>query len=202
VEYRARSSRTCHSRARSSEHARLAFGLASAYAGVDVGPGPIAIDRCLEGGGIGALVATTFVEGCIGETLAALEAREALEYARDPAVRAVLETLAREEAQHAEHAWRTVAWALMAFGQAAGDAMQAEVSALEAQASARDVPGADADRDALLAHGILTADLRNAIRRTALRSLVVPLATAVLESQHRGPSAPHRTKPFAEWMPT
>jgi hypothetical protein len=94
-----------------------------------------------------------------------------------------------------------VAWALAAFGQPAHDAMQAEVTALEAQASAGDVPGADADRDALLADGILTDDLRHAIRRTAIRSLVVPLATAVLESQHRGPSVRDQAKPFAEWMP-
>jgi hypothetical protein len=184
-----------------TKHARLAFGLASAYAGSDLGPGPIAIDRCLDDGGVGALVATTFIEGCVGETVAALEACEALAHAQDPAVRAVLETLAREEAQHAEHAWRTVAWALTAFGQTARDAMQAEVSALEAQASVGGLPGIDEDRDALLAHGILTNELRNAIRRTALRSLIVPLAIALLESQRSGRDSRPRKSSIEESGP-
>ncbi len=96
-------------------HARLAYGLASAYAGRDIGPAPIAIGGCLDGAAeVRAFVATTFAEGCVGEVMAALEAREALEYAQEPAVRAALETIARDEARHAELAWRTVAWALAA----------------------------------------------------------------------------------------
>ena len=49
-----------------------------------------------------------------------------------PAVRAVLGTLARDEARHAVHAWRTVAWALATFGEAAREAIRSEIAALEA----------------------------------------------------------------------
>ncbi len=159
-------------------HARLAFGLAGAYAGTPLGPGPIALDRCLDEGGVGALVATSFVEGCVGETIAALEALEAAEQARDPAIRAVLETVAKDEARHAEHAWRTVHWALHAFGESAGEPLRAALARAQAEAEAPD--GRDGDPDAWLAHGVLNEGLSATIRRAALRGLVVPLAAALL----------------------
>src|SRR4029077_9623266 len=93
-----------------THHALLAFGLASAYAGRDVGPGRLAIDGCLEAGNLRTFVQTVVAEGCVGETIAAVEAREALEYARDPAVIHALRVLAEDETRHAQLAWRTVAW--------------------------------------------------------------------------------------------
>jgi hypothetical protein len=55
---------------------------------------------------------STFVEGCIGETLSAALAHEQAAGATDPEVRAALELIAADEARHAELAWRTVAWAI------------------------------------------------------------------------------------------
>src|SRR5262249_3539695 len=102
-----------------TEHARLAFAAASADAGEDVGPGALAIDGSLDGFDVAQLVATLLREGCIGETVAAIEAREALESAVDPVVRAVLETIARDELRHAELAWSTLAW-LVSEGRVSG----------------------------------------------------------------------------------
>jgi hypothetical protein len=93
-----------------TQHARLAFGLASAFAGEAVGPGPLAIDGALDRFELRDFVATLIREGCIGETVAAVEAREALEHATDPAVRAVLEAIACDELRHAALAWRTLGW--------------------------------------------------------------------------------------------
>jgi hypothetical protein len=169
-------------------HTRLAFGLASAYAGCDLGPGPLATDACLDGANqLGHLVATTFVEGCIGETIAALEAREALAAVRDPAVRAVLEAIARDEARHAELAWRTVAWALAAFGRDARDAIEGAVAKASLEASAGDAP-CSVEQDALRVHGVLGDRLRGRLRGEALRRIVIPLATALL-GEHAAPGA-------------
>ena len=84
-----------------TEHARLSFGLASAFGGAPVGPGPLTIDGALDGFDLRDFVATLIREGCIGETLAAIEAREALDHATEPATRAVLETIARDEPRRA-----------------------------------------------------------------------------------------------------
>jgi hypothetical protein len=109
-----------------TKHARMAFALASAYGGREVGPGALAIEGSLDGDEPDAFVATLLREGCIGETRAAVEAREELEDTRDPAVRAVLETIARDETRHAELAWRTLAW-LLSSGRVTAALVRAEL---------------------------------------------------------------------------
>ncbi len=111
-----------------TEHARLAFSLASAYAGEAVGPGALAIDGSLDGFDVIELVGTLLREGCIGETVAAIEARDALDGVRDAAVRGVLETIARDELRHAELAWRTLGW-LVSSGRVSRALVRDEVSA-------------------------------------------------------------------------
>ena len=87
------------------KHARLCFGLASAYGGTDLGPskdslpsrGPV---RSLE-----QLVFECVVDGCIGEGAAARVANRVARSCRDPVVQRVLNTIAVEEADHAKLAW-------------------------------------------------------------------------------------------------
>ena len=159
-------------------HAKLAFGLASAYGGGDVGPGALAIDACLDACDLQELLTTVILEGCIGETVAAVEAREALDHARDPEVRAVLETIVRDETAHAELAWRTVAWAL----EARGAEVRPWVEAVFAEATWPDGSGAVADRaeEDLLAHGVVGGGLRAELRVAAIREAVLPCARALL----------------------
>lgn len=98
------------------EHARLAFAVASAYAGRQVGPGPFPV---AEGGmavTLAELAAATAAEGCINETLSTLRAHAELANTTDPAVRAVLTRIVADETRHAELAWRTVAWAIRTGG--------------------------------------------------------------------------------------
>ena len=94
------------------EHARLCFGLASLYAGAGVGPGPLAIAGVGASVDLAALTDAVIREACVGETLAAFEAREAAAQAEDPAVRATLEKIAADETRHAELGWRFVQWAV------------------------------------------------------------------------------------------
>jgi hypothetical protein len=94
------------------EHARLCFGLASAYAGRALGPGALSVDGALEARSFETIVVTAIHEACIGETLAALEAEAELARATDPEVRRVLERIARDEARHAELGYRFLRWAL------------------------------------------------------------------------------------------
>lgn len=68
------------------EHARLCFGLASAYAGEALGPGALSAQGALDDPSFQGCVARAIHEACVGETLAAAEAIEALARATDPAV--------------------------------------------------------------------------------------------------------------------
>jgi hypothetical protein len=166
-----------------TEHARIAFGLASAYGGEAVGPGPLGLDGALAGRDARAIVATAIHEGCVGETAAALEALEAAAHAEDPAIRAALVRIAEDEARHAELAWRFVSWAI---GQ---DASLRAVAAAEFEAAAAFV-GAPMEQDEpLLRLGVVGEGRSAEIRRRALAEVIGPCARAMLGAARGSASA-------------
>lgn len=94
-------------------HARICFAVASTYGEKALGPGPLPIDGALDGmGTLGALVEATLVEGCIGETISAAEAREAYDHATEAVAREALSRIADDEERHAELAWAFVRWGI------------------------------------------------------------------------------------------
>jgi len=156
-------------------HAKLCLSLASAYSGDSIVPGPfdfgrgVAIESNLPG-----IAARTFLEGCVGETLAAVQAVEQLAAATDPAVRAVLEIIAEDEARHAELAWRTVAWALKSGGEPVRAALREALGRVTISAG-------DGAADATLrAHGRLDGVSTRAAMERALREVVLPCAQRLL----------------------
>jgi hypothetical protein len=177
-----------------TRHARFAFALASAYAARAVGPGPLDVTGALDDSSPRAVFARLVREGCVGETVAALEAAEAREHAADPAVRAVLERIARDETRHAELAWRTLRWALegadIALRDAAREALELGLGAappVAVELNAMD--GAE-----LLRHGVVSGAFAAELRRDAFERAVRPCALALLAraGRPRGSSAPGR----------
>ena len=148
-----------------TEHARLAFGLASAYAGSSVGPGALPIDGALDRFDVPSFLATLVREGCVGETVAATEARAARDAVRDPVVYRVLEKIAREELDHSVLAWRTLAW-LVESGRVSAVAALVEVN--DALREARAAAGAPS-RDDLAAFGVPGGAELRAVREEAHR---------------------------------
>lgn len=118
-------------------HARLCLGLASAYAGepIAIGPFPFA-GRVEVTDDLADIAARAVREGCIDETLAALEAEERLSRSDDPAVRGVLAIIAEDEARHAELAWRTVAWAVRTGGERVRQAVALAFASVDVSSSA------------------------------------------------------------------
>jgi hypothetical protein len=98
------------------EHARMCFGLAARYGASESGPGPLSAADIRVAPSLFHAACAAFDEGCIGETLAALQAQAALEMASDPEVRRTLAQIAQQEATHAELAWRFVSWAAAQLG--------------------------------------------------------------------------------------
>lgn len=156
-------------------HARLCFALASAYAGEPLVPGPFDFGRGVAvEADLASLAQRTLVEGCVGETLAAVHAVEQLAVAEDPAVRVVLETLARDEARHAELAWRALAWMVANGGDRVRSAVREALDTWVFTAS-------DAPADpALHAHGRLEGIASRKARERGLRDVVLPCARALL----------------------
>jgi hypothetical protein len=186
-----------------TEHARLAFALASAYRGKSIGPGPLNIRGTLDAMHALEIVRCAFVEGCIGETIAAAEAAEALEHATDPAVRDVLTRIVGDERRHSELAWRFVAWALgcenhelraaarETLTEALNEAARSEPT--DALAHPPQTTSETYEREhVFLTHGVLTASLRHEVATAAMNDVIRPCAAALLA---RPPAA--RVSPFA-----
>ncbi|WP_437966274.1 ferritin-like domain-containing protein [Sorangium sp. So ce260] len=163
-------------------HARLALAIASAYAGEPVGVGPLPLHGALDDiGSLEALTLAAVVEGCVGETLSAIEAEVAAYAAQPPAVRMALQAIARDETRHAELAWAFVRWALATGG--AG--LRARVAAAFARALdqvASEPPGS-AGRDLPPSHGFLPDGELHRMRQQAITDVLRPAAAALVAAQ-------------------
>ncbi len=163
------------------EHARVCFALASLYQGTGVGPGPLpaatAVDAATD---LESIVAAVIREACVGETLSALEVREAAARAVDPSLARALATIADDEQRHAELGWRFVRWALPRLDADARARVDASFNAAIDEAARTadalaDRPGAPE----LRAHGVVDEPLRAALWAEGLRALVRPAAAAL-----------------------
>ncbi|MBX3156081.1 MAG: ferritin-like domain-containing protein [Deltaproteobacteria bacterium] len=148
-------------------HARVAFAIASAYAGVALRPGAFAAARRLRPPAtLAELARETFVDGCVNETAASVEAAYAGERALDPVIAGALREIAVDEARHAELAWAIVAWCVRREP-AILEALRGELAAL----------GRPAARDAdLAAHGVGTDPTAWS---DAMREVVAPCLAAL-----------------------
>jgi hypothetical protein len=162
-------------------HARAFFGLASAYAGRNIGPGTLPVEGSLaHADDLAHVAAAAASEGCIAETISALQIAIAADRARDPAVADVLHHIAEEELRHAELAWAFVGWALQR-----GDAsVRRAVQAVFADVT-RSIPRgprlpSDISESVLAAHGQLPPRTHLGLARDALTALVLPAARELL----------------------
>lgn len=168
-----------------TRHAELCFGLAAAFGSTTAGPGKLDSQGALARTSLHDVVLDTFLEGCIGETVAALEATEALSAATVPAVRQVLLKIAEDEARHAALAWRFVAWGAAqapALVEVLRERLELELEQAARTCSAfaqSPLPASDG-----LAKGGLLADAARAeLRLHALREVVRPCLAALLQPQ-------------------
>ncbi len=120
----------------------------------------------------------TFVEGCVGETLAALVMSTVAAECPDPELRALLEAIAEDEERHAALAWRTLRAALGRGGAPVAEAVR------EAAARARPEPGSTAPvgpADATLRRaGRLDPRAQELLQRRGWRDVIDPLLGRIL----------------------
>ena len=162
-------------------HAELCFGLASAYAGTRVAPGPLSLDGALAPRSRVQIGLNAFLEACLGEAQAVAEARSALEQSRDPEVRRVLSRIVGDEARHAELGFRFVQWLL----ENVPAAERAELSAGIAQAIDVALMAESSFSCGVHApeHGLLSQSERAKARRSALLEVCIPCVSALLHTR-------------------
>lgn len=159
-------------------HAETCFAIAARY-GRSVEAGPLGLGPSVPlAADLEALVRSTFVEGCVGETLAAALLTERAQRTDDAMVRAALQQMAEEEAQHAELSWRIVAWAC----ERGGDVVAASLRELLADLSSSGASLGDADDELGEVHGFLGPQARVEIERSVLRDIILPAASAIVRA--------------------
>jgi hypothetical protein len=161
-------------------HAQITLALASSYAGRALRFGSLDVRGALEPAeDLESLVLACVREGCIGETLAALELATAAASCTDARLAASLRSIADDEARHAGLAWRFVQWAL---GRDPG--LRPKVASLFASWSPADRGEAEplnpSSRRLLRRAGCLPEDERRQVEREGLRELLRPCANALL----------------------
>ena len=166
-------------------HTRACFALASAYGGISVGPTRLDIERCFEDTSLGAIAKLVLREGCLGETVASLEALAAAEVVSDPAVKRALMRIAHDELNHAELAFKFLRWALTQTPaevryELAREAAQ-RLADFESDARHRERTRTD---DQLAAHGLIGSDALAAIHLAAVRDVTRPLLAALFELEN------------------
>jgi hypothetical protein len=95
-----------------TEHTRICFDVASAYAARPIGPGKLDITGSLSLTSLEHVVDLVIAEGCFGETSATLEAMDAAEVATDPVIATIYAQIAADEQRHATLAFQFMRWAL------------------------------------------------------------------------------------------
>ena len=93
-------------------HAKFAYTFASAFLGSDYGPGPLDVKGALDDVSSfpRSIVSSLIKEGCIEETVSAIEAHIAAYYAQDLSIKAPRIQIALDETRHAQLAWDALHW--------------------------------------------------------------------------------------------
>lgn len=116
-------------------------------------------------------------EACVGETLGVAEARELAATVCDETLAAIHHRIADDEERHAQLAWRALAWMM----ESADDALRADVrDAFEAAAAAADRAVLTDPPVIATQYGLPSGAELAAIRRQALREVVLPCANTLL----------------------
>jgi hypothetical protein len=153
------------------EHARLAFQLASAYAGTPIAPAPFAdAARMSITMDLAELARETLLDGCINETVAAFEAELASDTAADPCVAHTLRRIADDEKRHAQLAWQILAWCVRTSPRP----LLADLRAALPVTTTTTATGPD-----LAIHGVLSDDTLANLRSDVLRDVVAPCLEAL-----------------------
>ena len=159
-------------------HARIAMTMASNHAGIPLGFGPLDMSGALDVSmSLEDITLATVLEGCVGETLAALEVAASAKVTSSEPVRTALESIAEDETQHAELAWAFVRWAI---GQS-GPTLRQKVGVMFEQAFAKVLADDSIKADpGAPNHGFLSGAEIMTLRRTAIADILRPAAAILM----------------------
>ena len=163
-------------------HASFARVRASELAERELGFGALDIRGAAEDQSLEHSVLACVREGCIGETLAALELRQAARVCEDRRLGDALERIADDELRHASLAWRFVQWALEQAPELRPSVARVFETLGRAASASEPRPLPLAQLRELHIRGCLSAHERQRLFDVAVDELLRPCAAALLTS--------------------
>ena len=172
------------------KHAKMCYGFAGAFLDLDVSPGALDVDRSLEQINIKNIIQSVIQDGCIEETLSAIEAQFTAYHAKDDAVKASLTQIASDETRHAQLAWDTIVWITKKYSEYQPLVKETFHAELKRQHTLltdniqplHSVRCPDSRRDDYLqGYGIISHINKNKLHQTGIRDVIEPIYNAGLE---------------------
>jgi hypothetical protein len=165
-------------------HARLGFGLASAYADRPIGPCDVTPLQSLTS--TSDILDEAISAFCLNATLAAICATEARADTEDPAVWDILKTLADAAWAHTRLGWDVVAWAIHTGPPGTEPALRARIEALIEARAAMPLRHTLLPTDAvLIEHGCPTPAARERLEHAILIQVIRPCVDQFLANAHQ-----------------
>ena len=163
-------------------HAELAFAVTSQLTGQGEGPGPLPVDGALaRSSNPHDVLVAAVVEGCINETVSAMQLQRVIPSIVDPLLAARVQEVLDDELRHAELSWAFVRWMLQQHPHLVPAAEEAFVSFRLGPAPA------EGPHDATLAaYGAPPAALAHTTAAEVLERVVLPCAEAMLRQLSPG----------------
>jgi hypothetical protein len=165
-----------------TRHARICFTLARRFGQAPLGPAALPVYGALDQFDMETTLATTLLEGCLGETSAALEARHASLCCTDESIQNALSAIADDESRHAALAFRFVRFALQRNPELTQTVVRFFDELSQQRFKETTIDDWTTHHD-LRAYGVLSASERSALAQDAARSIVVPTLRALLQEQ-------------------
>lgn len=153
-------------------HAEFCFAKASQHASRPLRPGPLNVSGALDDTSLAGLIESNLYEGCIGETLAAVRLKRQAETVRDPELKEALLAISEDEANHAELAFRIMAFC---YERAPELTQQAVLRALRQKALEPRAPTSPARESALYLSERLSAAAAEASDHDTWAAILRPL---------------------------
>jgi hypothetical protein len=174
------------------QHACACYGLASSYLGHPVGPDRLRLAGATLDESFEQSVIAAVREGCIGETLAAIEAAELAAHCEEPTTRTILCQITEDESRHAALAWQFVSWALANGGAQLRSLVQQEFERAIAGAQHSALESPEDDEEWLARRGILGAASRRALQARALKDVIAPCGAQLVGFEPIAVARPER----------
>ena len=171
-------------------HAKICYGIVGALLGSDYGPGPLDVEEGVEKTSLKSIVHSTIEEGCIEETISAVEAHVGAYRSQDLVVKESLSEIATDETKHAQFAWNTIQWIVGKFPEIRDFVEETFNVELESRLfevennSLGKKPTACVNSnvtDGLRRYGRVVDADKNKIRQTAIQHIIKPAYRAGLE---------------------